>query len=693
VNPQDSFPRLQARTQRFTLGAPRNVRVANDGSRVVFCRSSDGDDHVNRLWVFDCDTGTERLVVDPAQLDGSDADLPAAERARRERAREQAGGIVAYDADPELTIATYAVGGVLYVTDLLTGESERLDTAPGVFDPRLATGGAAIAYVSGRELRVARRDGSDAALGSEPAETISWGSAEFVAAEEMGRTRGHWWSPDGTRLLAARVDVDPVTTWWIAAPAAPESAPRPIRYPAAGSTNAAVTLAVLGVDGADAVEVDWRRGEFEYVADVSWSPRDEPTIVAVTRDQRTLAVLTADAQSGECTEIHRQTDDAWVELVPGAPRWVGDQLLTVADRDSTRTAFLDGQPVTPPDLQVRRIVNADADHLVVVATTDATESHVYSIGVDGSIEAVTKTPGVHGAEAAGGVMVVAAANLDTDGTTTTVYRDRKSLGSLESHACSPGIQPRVNLFEAGPRGVNTAVLFPTGDTGAEPLPVLLDPYGGPHALRVQKARAQYLVSQWFADQGFAVVIADGRGTPARGPEWERAVQGDLAQPVLDDQVAALEAAAEAHPQLDLSRVAIRGWSFGGYLAALAVLRRPDVFHAAVAGAPVTDWKLYDTFYTERYLGHPDFEPDNYERCSLIAEAAQLSRPLLLLHGFADDNVVAAHTLKFSQALLEAGRPHTVLPLSGVTHMTPQEAVAENLLLLQLDFLKRALGLS
>jgi dipeptidyl-peptidase-4 len=144
------------------------------------------------------------------------------------------------------------------------------------------------------------------------------------------------------------------------------------------------------------------------------------------------------------------------------------------------------------------------------------------------------------------------------------------------------------------------------------------------------------------------------------------------------------------PDLDLSRVAIRGWSYGGYLAALAVLRRPDVFHAAVAGAPVTDWRLYDTFYTERYLGHPDQAPEVYDRTSLIPDAPKLERPLLLIHGLADDNVVAAHTLRLSAALLAAGRPHDVLPLSGVTHMTPQEVVAENLLLLQLDWIRRAL---
>jgi dipeptidyl-peptidase-4 len=219
----------------------------------------------------------------------------------------------------------------------------------------------------------------------------------------------------------------------------------------------------------------------------------------------------------------------------------------------------------------------------------------------------------------------------------------------------------------------------------------MDPYGGPHHQEVVEINRMWLEPQWFADQGFAVVVADGRGTGSRGPEWDRSVRDSLADVTVQDQVDALRAVAADVPDLDLSRVAIRGWSFGGYLAALAVLRRPDVFHAAIAGAPVTDQRLYDTFYTERYLGHPDDQPDVYEQNSVMADAGRLERPLLLIHGLADDNVVAAHTLRFSSALLAAGKPHDVLPLSGVTHMTPQEIVAENLLLLQVDWLKRALS--
>jgi dipeptidyl-peptidase-4 len=221
---------------------------------------------------------------------------------------------------------------------------------------------------------------------------------------------------------------------------------------------------------------------------------------------------------------------------------------------------------------------------------------------------------------------------------------------------------------------------------------LCDPYGGPHFQRVAAAGGAYLNSQWFAEQGFAVVIADGRGTPGRGSAWDRAVAGDLAGPVLADQVEALHSAAEQCPDLDLTKVGIRGWSFGGYLSALAVLRRPDVFHAGIAGAPPTDWQLYDTCYTERYLGLPEAEPEVYAQSSLLADAPKLSRPLLLIHGLADDNVVVAHSLRLSAALLAAGRPHSVLPLSGVTHMASQEDVAENLLLLQVDFLRRSLGI-
>jgi dipeptidyl-peptidase-4 len=222
----------------------------------------------------------------------------------------------------------------------------------------------------------------------------------------------------------------------------------------------------------------------------------------------------------------------------------------------------------------------------------------------------------------------------------------------------------------------------------------MSPYGGAALQRVVRVRNSFFCEeQWFAECGFAVVVSDGRGTPGRGPAWEKTIFGDTLSVVLEDQVDALHALAARFPDLDLSRVGIRGWSFGGALAATAVIRRPDVFHAAISGAAPHDQRLYDTHWRERFLGRPEENPEAYARCSPVTGAADLTRPLLLIHGMADDNVVVAHTLRMSSALLAAGRPHRVLPLSGATHMPTDENTVSQLLRQELDFLTEALGLT
>ena len=686
------FPRQSARTRRFTLGAPRAFRVSPDGQRVVFLRSRAGDDPVNCLWVHDIAGGTATVVADPVELLGGadDHDLPPEERARRERAREAGGGIVSYTTDASVNGAVFPLAGRLFTTDLHTGETARLPSVGGVFDPRPDPTGELVAYVSNGDLRVTSLAGGDHLVAGSDGAEITHGLAEFVAAEEMRRTRGYWWGPQGHQLLVARVDTTNVREWHISSPAEPAATPARIRYPAAGTDNAEVTLAMHPIDG-QPVDVQWNvEGEWEYLVDASWDPRPNPTLVVQDRDQRTCAVLDVDPTSGTCRERYRWSDDTWIDIVAGAPAWIDEQLLTVEDRGSARCLVLDGSRLTGDDLQVRQVVQADEHGALVIGSDDATEQHLHHVALDGTTTPLTTAPGLHNAATAGGVIVVSAASMSTPGWLTTIRAEGVEVGVIESFAETPTITPNVSFHQAGDRQLATAVLLPNGADRDTPLPVLLDPYGGPHAQRVQKAQGAFGQSQWFADQGFAVVITDGRGTPARSPDFERAVWGDLAQPVLDDQIDALDWVAAEYPGMDLERVGIRGWSFGGYLAALAVLRRPDRVHAAVAGAPVTDWKLYDTHYTERYLGHPKVYPEHYERTDLTNEAGRLRRPLLLIHGLADDNVVAAHTLQLSRALLEAGRAHQVLPLSGVTHMTPQEVVAENLLLLQLDFLQSAL---
>ena len=687
----DSYPQQSARTRRFTLGAPRDIRVSSHGDRVAFLRSTAGDDPVNRLWVLDIVTGECRMVVDPAVLLTGpviDGEETAAEQARRERAREAGSGIVSFDADPALTAAVFVLGGRLFRTDLMNGVTTEQIGTSSAFDSRLDPTGTRIAYVSGTGLRVVDPAGDRLVVDADGAD-VSWGSAEFVAAEEMHRTRGYWWGPDGEHLLVARVNVSRVASWWIASPLDPSEPPRVVRYPHAGSDNADVTLAIVGLDGTQ-VEVDWARGEFEYLCDASWAPRANPTLTVQSRDQRTLAVLAVDQRTGATTEIHRQHDDAWVELVPGAPTWMGDRLVTVIDKDDSRRLCVDGVAVTPIGVHVRRVIDVIDDAVYVAATSDPTEVHIARVGADGSFAWLTDEPGVHGAAFGGKCAVVASSSMHEAGARFSVRRGGATVASIESFAETPVVTPNVEFHTVGELELRVALVLPRDLPRDVKLPVLLDPYGGPHALRVQKASNAFATSQWFADQGFAVIVCDGRGTPARGAEWERSVRGDLATLALEDQVTALHEIADRFVRLDLSRVAIRGWSFGGYLAALAVLRRPDIFHAAVAGAPVTEWALYDTHYTERYLGDPRNELHNYERSSLLPLAPRLTRPLLLIHGMADDNVVMAHTLRLSQALLEAGRAHRVLPLSGVTHMTPQETVAANLLMLELEFLRDAM---
>jgi dipeptidyl-peptidase-4 len=670
--------------------------VSSDGSRVVFLRSRHGTDPVTCLWtveVGDGSLGEERLVVDPRALDlpGED-DLPAEERARRERAREQAGGVTAFATDAEVTMAAFALSGRLFVTDL-DKDVRALDAAAPVFGPRPDPTGRRVAYVSGRALRVIEVDsGADRALAEPDDEQVSYGLAEFVAAEEMQRMRGFWWSPDGDAVLAARVDESPVQRWHIADPANPGRPPVEVAYPAAGTPNADVSLVVLRLDGTRQ-PVEWDRDTYPYLVDASWDSQGV-LLVVQTRDQKVMRILSADPSTGRTTVVREDTDPVWLDIVPGVPaRTASGDVVWVSEDDTARRLLVAGEPVTPGGLQVRSVLSVDGDTVLFTASDEPTEIHVWAY--DGSgLTRLSSGSGVFGGRRKGGTTVVSGGRLDRFGVETKIMRAGTTLGEIASHAETPALEVNLNLIRAGEHEIRTAVLLPAGYTGDEPLPVLMDPYGGPHGQRVVATRRAFAESQWLADQGFAVVVADGRGTPARGPAWERAIHRDVVEPVLEDQVTALHAAAERFP-LDLSRVAIRGWSFGGYLSALAVLHRPDVFHAAVAGAPVTDWTLYDTHYTERYLGDPNEDSEPYERASLIRAAGDFKgpgtmRPLLVIHGLADDNVVVAHTLRFSSALLAAGLPHSVLPLSGVTHMTPQEVVAENLMLLQVEFLKNAL---
>jgi dipeptidyl-peptidase 4 len=717
----DSFPRQQARTRRFTLGAPRAFSVSPDGDQVLFLRTTAGDDPVTCLWAADAGTGEERLLADPRALGNDEDNLPPEERARRERVRESAGGIVTYACDRDHALAVFPLSGQVYAVGLGEQASEPrvLPTRVPALDPRLDPTGTRVAYVHGGTLRILDlRSETDTPASPAPQDSsVSYGLAEFIAAEEMERTRGYWWSPDGTRILLQRTDESHVQRWHIADPANPDRQPNVVAYPAAGTPNADVSLFIAEIGDGDSAPgdrppgdsapgdsaepaltaVEWDRAAFPYLVTASWGER--LLVVVLTRDQKLMRLL--DGETGAV--LREESDPAWVDIVTGVPAQLADgrvvwttmsedtHRLVIAAPDDLKTA----QPVTQAGLQVRQVLATDGDTVYFSASAEPTEIGVYAYDAStGDLTDVATTPGVHSATAKGGTRVVSMAGMEDGGRSVLVQKRGAAATRITSLAQRPNLPaPRPHFLTAGAGQIRTAVLFPSWhEPGSGPLPVLMDPYGGPHAQEVLKTASAFHRSQWFAEQGFAVVIADGRGTPGRGPAWDRSVKGDLATPALEDQVTALHAAADAHRDLDLGRVGIRGWSFGGFLSALAVLRRPDVFHVGIAGAPVTDWRLYDTCYTERYLGDPATAPEAYHGSSLNAETITApNRSLLIIHGLADDNVVVAHSLRLSSALLAAGYPHSVLPLSGVTHMTPQEVVAENLLLLQVAFLRQALG--
>jgi len=694
----ESFPRQSARTRRFSAGAPRLFSITTDGSAVLFLRSNSGTDAVGRLWSIDATTGEERLVADPSDLLEGSEELSQQERARRERMREGNSGIVGYSADRDCTRSVFTLSGGLYAVDLAPGATVRgLDIEGPVIDPRLSPDGSHIAYSAQGSMRVVAYDGAnERVLVSGRNENETAGLTDFIAAEELSRSRGFWWSPDSDSLIVERADETPVQQWWIANPVKPSQAPTTHRYPAAGTANALVSLVIARLDGTT-LDVAWDVENLPYLVDVAWNRHGEPLAVVSSRDQQLMHVLAINPASGQTRVVAVMADDQWVDVAPGATRWTPSaQLLTLqADRATdTYRLHLGDSWLSPAGLQIHSVLDVDDDGVTVSASLEPTHCQLLHVLWDGSTTQIGPGTGWITGRSSNGTDVIISRDLKSTQTNYLVRRGNAE-HLVQTHAEQPSVTPAVQIIEAGEYAIRTAVLFPTNHVpGSRRLPILMSPYGGPHGQQVVAAGISFGEDQWLADQGFCVVVADGRGTPSRGPAWDRTIFRDLATLPLADQVVAVAEVVSRWPNdVDPSRVGIRGWSFGGYLAALAVLRRPDVFHAAVAGAPVTDWRLYDTAYTERYLGNPTEDPAPYNACSLMPLAEGLTRPLLLIHGLTDDNVVVAHTLELSGALTVAGRPHQVLPLSGVTHMTPQEEVAENKLLLELDFLRSALGVT
>lgn len=691
----DLFLEISARTGRFTRGAPRAMCFGADGRLLCFLRARNATDPVEQLWALDTSTNEERLIAEPRALipglDEHPRRLPTVERQLRERLRLWAPGIGSYALCGDGSSAVFTLDGRLFrasTTPRSAPEVVEVPVAGPAFDPRPTFDGSGIAYVADDALHLAPGGRIS------PADGARWGIAEFAAAEELGRTRGHWWSPDGASLLAARVDESALPRRYFTDPAHPELASADFAYPQAGGPNADVQMWVLRTD-AEPVRLEWDAQTFPYVSDAAWASPDEILLTVQDRLQQQVHLLSADPASGRSRTLSRTTHPLWVDPVPGTPSRLPDgRLLTAKNSpgDTTRSLAIDGRLLTREGLQVRRFAGMHDGQLLVEAG-DGHPAHQHVLLVDpdsGTVRPLSRGPGVHSVLASGGTVLLTSAGPDTVRRTVLTADG----GSFRLRDRSVPLPYRVSplLSQVTEHGVPAAVVFPRSHVTGQRLPVLLDVYGGPLGQAVASEPHRWQHRQWWADQGFAVVTVDNRGTPYVSPAFTHAVHRGFSAVTLEDQVAALRALAAKHADLDLNRVGVRGWSYGGYLAALAVLRRPDVFHAGVAGAPPTDFRHYDTAYTERYLGLPQDNPAGYEEDCLLRDAHLLDRPLLLIHGLADDNVHPSHSLRLSQALTEAGRPHQFLALPGVSHMTP-DGTAERLAVLELDFIRGALRMS
>ncbi|MES2885334.1 MAG: DPP IV N-terminal domain-containing protein [Pseudomonadota bacterium] len=715
--PDPQFSKDSTETQKYSLGRPTALRFTPDGSQLFFLRSGPRD-ATRRLYVFDTATAQTRELITPQQLLGSaDEVLSKEEKARRERLRLTAKGFASFDLTPDGKTLLLPLSGKLFAFDLATQKLRTLDDgAKPALDARLSPDGSKVAFVRDYDLYLRElKTGKELRLTRGGSETLQHGLPEFIAQEEMGRFQGFWFSPDGLTMAYEEADHSQVERFSIGDPAKPEIGSEGFYYPRPGKNNVRVRLGLMPIGGGATTWVKWDAEKYPYLLRVYW-PKTEPvqaplTLIVQSRDQREQAILTVDAR-GNSKTLLVQKDPAWLDPDFSFARWLPDGSGFLSASEESGEAQLLRYDASGRNAQVLVARGFDAlsevtDDGRVVATVFSTplETQIWRIdpklGPAAVPEVLARGPGERSAKLArqGGQYAITQATLDAPATTTVFAADGRRIAELPSVAELPRVWPEPELMtvEVGGNVFQVAVLKPRDFDARKKYPVIDSVYGGPTTNVVLASATAYLRDQWLADHGFIVVKTDNRGTPRRDREWARGFKdrdgqnGDALSVIVNDQAAVLLELAKKIPQMDASRIGITGWSYGGTASAAAVLLRPDVFKAAVAGAPVTDWADYDTHYTERYLDTPQANAGGYASSNLVARAGELTKPLLLIHGSGDDNVYFFHSLKFADALFKAGKPFEFLPLVNFTHMVANPLVQERLDGRVVEFLKRHLG--
>ncbi|HEY2516187.1 MAG TPA: DPP IV N-terminal domain-containing protein [Polyangiaceae bacterium] len=694
-----TFLRTYSATRAFSRGAPVGSTLTPDGKSVLFLRSA-ARDKKQSLFELDVASGRARELLAPDALASGSEHLTQEERARRERMRITANGFTSFELSRDGKTVVVSLSGKLFALDRASGKAHPIDIGEGAaIDPQISPDGARVAFVQNDDVHVVPVDGRGkaSALTRGGTDTKPHGLADFCASEELERYRGFYWSPDSKSLLVEEFDASKLEKLTIADPAHPETPADVIPYPRAGHTNAVVRFGVVSVASPGAVTwATWDHDALPYVATVSWDDHAPPTLVALDRLQKNASVLVIDPRTGKTREAIHEHDDAWVNVDPSVPAWLpdGSAFVWMSERDGDRRYGLvpasgagDVKWLTPKGMQAEGVLDLDGDKRAMIfeGTRDGLHRDVLRVALDGGAEKVVAhledgTVVAHFTEGLHDRFVAREASPKAQPRRVVRTLDGTVAAEIPSVAEEAPL-PNVTFETVGPDAVRVGLVRPHGFVQGARYALLDSAYAGPHSQVVHVDSRAWLLDQWMADATGAIVISlDAKGTLGRGRAWERAILGKLGDVPLDGHVSAIAALIAAHPEIDPARVGVYGWSFGGYFSALAALRRPDVYSAAMAIAPPADWRDYDTAYTERYLGLPQDAAAAYDAASLLTYAGKPAEgrlaALTIAHGTADDNVYFLNSLKLTDALAKAGREFHFLPFVGQTHQFASEDAFE-----------------
>ncbi len=706
---------LQLRsTRNFRLGAPFNVRVLEGGERVLYQKATPPSTAA-AIYEFNRNTGVESKVLDADMLGAGEGPVSAEEKALRERLRLLTGGISFYDQHPNGDWILTPVKGKLFLFDRKTQKAREIGSGQGpAFGPKIASDNEHVAFVRASNLYVAPIAGGPAlALTKGGTEEKSYGVAEFIAQEELNRKDGFWWSPDSQTLLLQEVDQRHVERLSIADPFRPDAEPQRPYYPRPGKANAKFRFGFVAAKGGPITWIDYGKEPLEYIGPVQWSKHGKPSFLLLNRLQNEARLVTADPKTGRTQTLLKETDAAWVDIDRSVPLWLPQNQGFVWTSEKTgpkRLSLHDEsgkfvRTISPDNIQVRNVLGASRDGKTVYyeGALDSIASAIYSSRIaDGATTVVlAHASGSVGVSSSFHDTLFAARITTLQGEDRTVLRswndDREQL--IPSAAAEPVMKANATIVRIGPQEIRTVIIRPSNFNPKKKYPVVEHAYGGPSSLQVRASGRAYLEDQVLADALQAVVVRmDTAGTPDRGRDWERAIFKKFGSLPVNDHAETLKLLCAQYPELDADRIGVFGWSYGGYFAAYAVLARPDVYKAGVAGAPPVDWVDYDTAYTERYLGLPETDKEAYASSSLLPllqadKRSRTPRPLLVIHGTADDNVFFFNSMKLIDSLERAAWPYEFLPLMGQTHIVSDAELDVSRFDRTLNFFRQHLNLS